>query len=85
MPILSGLVSGFQKNIIHFYVRQLGMPKIAFQKLTSMPVPVFLAIAQLKRNILLSNCVCLLLVCILIAYIPIFGYLGKLNFIGNNF
>ena len=32
MLILCRFVSGFKKNVIYFYVRQLEMPKIAFQK-----------------------------------------------------
>ena len=40
MSILFIFVSGFQK-LIYIYVRQLEMPKIAFQKVTSSPFPVF--------------------------------------------
>ena len=41
------------KNIIYFYVRQLKMLKIAFQNVTSSPLPFFLAIAQPKTKTLL--------------------------------
>ena len=47
------VLSQDSKNVIYFYVRQLEMPKIAFQKVTSSPLPGFLTIAQPKIKILL--------------------------------
>ena len=41
------------KNVIYFYVRQLEMPKMHFINVTSLPLPVFLAIAQPKTKIML--------------------------------
>ena len=60
------------KNVIYFYVRQLEMPKNAFQKCDVITFTCFLAIAQAKTKILLWNFVCVLFVCISITYIPVF-------------
>ena len=76
------------KNVIYFYVRQLEMPKNAFQKCDVITFTCFLAIAQAKTKILLWNFVCVLFVCIPIIYsgffknFPRFGkYLNKSNFL----
>ena len=55
-----------------FYVRQLEMPKIAFQKCDGITFTCFSAIAQPKTKILLWNFVCLLFVRISITYNPFF-------------
>ena len=51
------------KNVIYFNVKELGMQKIAFQIVTSWPLPGFLTIAQPKIKILPWNLICLLFVC----------------------
>ena len=48
MPFLSGFASGFQKMLFIFYIRQIEIPKNAFQIVTSSAFPVFFPIAQPK-------------------------------------
>ena len=66
------------KNVIYIYVQQLKMPKSAFKIYDVITFTCFLAISQPKTKILLSNFVCMLLVCTSITYIPVFGV--NLNF-----
>ena len=38
------------KNVIYFYVRQLGMPKMHFKNVTSLPLPVFWPLHSQKQR-----------------------------------
>ena len=60
------------KYVIYFYVRQIEMQKLAFQKCDVITFTCFLGIAQAKTKILLWNFVCVLFVCISITHIPAF-------------
>ena len=81
------VLSQDSKNVIYFYIWQLGMPKIAFQKYDVITFTCFFAIAQSKTKTLLWNLVCMLSVCTSIKYV-LFLFLDKfeiLVFIGNYF
>ena len=79
MPILFRLFQD-SKNTIHFYVRQLEMPKNAFQKLTSSPLHDCLEIAQPKIKILAWKFACVLFIRILMMHIPVFWCLEYFEF-----
>ena len=54
MPsFLRRFVSGFQ-NVIYFYVRQLEMPKIAFQKCDVITITCFLSLQAKNKDIALN-------------------------------
>ena len=74
---LSRLVlSQDQKRVIYFYVRQLEMPEIAFQKVTSSPLPVSYQ-CMVKIKILLCYLVCVLFVCSFTTYGSVFWITPK--------
>ena len=70
-----------QKNVIYFYVRQLKMPKNAFQKCAVITFTFFWAIAQLKTKILLWKFVFMLFVLLRSNQFRFFGYLENFGFV----
>ena len=73
------------KNAIYFYVWQLEMPKIAFQKCDVITLPVFLAFAQPKKDIALKFCMCVVCMYLDHIYSAFFGWLKKFDFISSYF
>ena len=76
--------SGFQK--CHFFLCTTikNAKKIHFKNVTSSPLPVSLAIAQVKTKILLGNFVCVLFVYISITYNPFFENFPDFENISRN-